>query len=746
MLRLRAVSAVMLAGTALTSSAFAQTTPLALIPSPASVARGRGTFLIGPTTTVGATTLDRRARDAARLAASLLRIGVDTTTAARIVFDLRHDTAAAEAYELRVTPAGVHITAGGHAGLIWGLQTLRQLLPTGFDSATGAPQGGWRVPAVTIRDRPRFGWRGAMLDVGRHFFPIADVKRFIDLLSRYKLNVFHWHLTEDQGWRLQIRRWPRLTEVGAWRTEEDGSRYGGFYTQDEVREVVAYAAERGVMVVPEIELPGHASAAIASYPWLGCTGEPLAIPNGWGVFSDVLCPRDTTFAFLESVLDEVVALFPSPWIHIGGDEVPKDRWRACADCQALMRREGLASEEELQSWFIRRVGAMLAARGRRLIGWDEITEGGLPPGATVQVWRDTAFVRQVVRAGQDVIASPTSHAYINRSPGELPLATVYGFDPVPAGLTDVERSRVLGSEVTLWSEHITPANLDLQAFPRIIAFAEALWSTGPRDLAEFRARLDGDHRARLAALGVAMGPEDRDLLRLRPVHDTLTGATTLAVTRGIDGLEIRFTTDLSTPTATSPLYRDGTALPATGRVTLQAFYRGQALLDRRTLGFTRHLATGRPVVLRTPADARYPGTGSRTLTDGLLGSTDFHDGLWQGWQGPDLDATVDLGAAQAVREVEATFLQVTRSWILLPRSLTVWVSSDGLTWHEAGTATHTEPAERMEPFRHALRITAPEGGAVRYVRLLARSAGALPAWHLGRGEPSWVFADEIVVR
>lgn len=533
------------------------------------------------------------------------------------------------------------IAAPATEGVLWGAQTLRQLLPSerdARDSAAGADLGanstsrgladpaqraGARgagraratpvaIPALVVRDAPRFGWRGSLMDVGRHFFPVPFVKRYVDLLSRSKLNVLHWHLTEDQGWRLQIRRYPRLTEVGAWRTEADGSRYGGHYTQEEVRDVVEYARLRSVTVVPEIEMPGHSVAAIASYPWLGCTGDTtIRVQNSWGVFQDEYCPRERTFEFLENVLTEVLALFPSVYVHIGGDEVPKDRWRACADCKALMRREA-------------------------------------------------ATIATVARQEHDLIASPSSSVYINRTLGDLTLAQVYAFDPVPAGLSAQEAAHILGGEATLWSEGITTANFDLMAFPRLPAFSEVLWSRGPRDLTDFRRRLAAD-TARLTALGVGIGPEDRDILRLRPDFDSTTGSHGLVVETGVSGIAILYTTDGTAPTPASAEYVDSIGFADAGTIRFQAFYRGERLGDGRTLTIGEHVARGRPYTLTTPPSPRYLGTGSHTLTDGAFGSLDFHDGLWQGWQGRDLEAVIDLGRPQTVTAVEGSFQKTMRS-------------------------------------------------------------------------------------
>ena len=733
----------------------AQEPVIPIIPRPDSIEVREGGFTLRDPVRIRVASSEARLREAAAFLRHVLVAGTGyrvsitqgrAPAAGAIVLALEGSRADSEAYTLSVTPQQVRLTAAGAPGVVWGIQTLRQLLPPAFEGGA-ARRASWTIPAVVIRDRPRFAWRGSLLDAGRHFFPVADVERFIDLLSRYKLNVLHWHLTDDQGWRIAIRRYPRLTTVGAWRIEEDGSRYGGFYTQQEVRAVVAYARRRAVTVVPEIEMPGHSSAAIAAYPWLGCTGDSIAVPHTWGVFEDVYCVgNERTFTFLEAVLDEVTALFPSRYIHIGGDEVPKDRWRACESCQALMRREGLPDEAALQSWFTRRITRSLLRRGRRLIGWDEIMEGGLPPGAVVQVWRDTATIRAAILAGADVIASPTSYAYLDYSPAILPLAKVFAFDPVPAGLLPEQVRHVLGGEAPLWSERIVPGSLDLVALPRLLAFADVLWSARAKDYDNFLARLVEQEHRLVFEIGVGVGPSDRDLLRLTPIYDSTRGRMGVRVERGTADVEVRFTTDGSTPTPASPLALDTTWLGDTGIVTLQAFVQPGPMPARLRLVLVTHLAAGRSVALATPPDPRYAGTGPRTLTDGAFASTDLHDGLWQGWQGPDLDAVIDLGERRALSAVEGSFLQDTRSWVLLPRGIRVWLSDDDSTWSEAGTATHEEPAQRMDPFRYALRVSLPAGATARYVRVLAANSGTLPAWHPGAGHPSWIFADELVVR
>lgn len=727
---------------------------LDVIPRPDSVVADSGTFLLRDPVSIVVVTPTRRLAEIAELLRQWLSQPSEFEVVVRRGTPHRGDIALAldpkagggpEAYTLTISPGGVRIAAPDAAGVLWGVQTLRQLLPPAFDDTTAARPDAWAIPAMTIRDAPRFAWRGAMLDAVRHFFPVAFVKRFVDLISRYKLNVLHWHLTDDQGWRLEVPRWPRLTTVGAWRSDAYGTPYGGFYTERDVRAVVEYARLRGVTVVPEIEMPGHSVAAIAAYPWLGCTGDTIPVATDWGVHPDVDCPREPTFALLEDVLREVLDLFPSPYVHVGGDEVPKDRWKACADCQALLRAHGLADEEALQGWFIGRIGQWLAGHGRRLVGWDEITSAPLPPGAVVEVWRDTATIAAVARQGHDVIAAPGAYTYLDHSPGSLTLARVYAFDPAQ-GLTPGEAAHVLGGEAPLWSERITTANFDLMAFPRLLAFAEALWTRGPRDFAEFHRRLLAGEEPRLASLGVAFGPEDRDVLAMTPVYDSVSGRVGMRVATGVPDITVRYSTDGRAPTLESRVYADSIGFSAPGTVRFQAYYRRQPLGDGRSFTIDTDLARGRPYRVATPPSPRYPGTGPRNLTDGAFGSTDLHDGFWQGWQGTNLEVAVDLGREIPIATVAGSFLQDVGSWILLPRSVSVWLSDDGATWRAAGSTLADQPPERADPFTERLGAALPAGTTSRWVMLRAEGSGPLPSWHPGAGKPSWIFCDEIVVR
>lgn len=410
-----------------------------------------------------------------------------------------------EGYLLSVDEERVTITAPTATGLFYGVQSLLQLLPAQVYQTdyTLVPQNTeWTIPAVEIKDYPRFAYRGMHLDVGRHFFPVEFIKQYIDLIAMHKMNRFHWHLTEDQGWRIEIKQYPKLTEVGAWRDSTlighygsgkyDDKRYGGYYTQEEIREVVDYAQKRHVTIIPEIEMPGHASAALAAYPGLGCVeGKDYQVKTTWGVFEDIYCPSEKTFTFLKNVLTEVMRLFPSKYIHIGGDEAPKEQWEESELAQKVMEREGLKNEHELQSYFITRIENFLNKHGRQIIGWDEILQGGLAPNATVMSWRGIKGGIKAAKQHHDVVMTPTSHLYLDyyQAPpkseplaigGFIPLTKTYSFDPVPDALSAKEAQYVLGAQGNVWTEYMhSGEKVEYMAYPRAAALAEVTWS--PRD-------------------------------------------------------------------------------------------------------------------------------------------------------------------------------------------------------------------------------------------------------------------------
>jgi hexosaminidase len=509
-----------------------------VIPRPSEVKELPGEFTLSPQTAV---VTDGDAADVKTVAQQLtdlldkplgaeLAIKTGTDAAGGILLTEKHADASLgdEGYELAVHPDSVVIRAHTDAGLFYGVQTLRQLLPTEIEKRDKVDGVKWTIPCVEIKDSPRYGWRGLMLDVSRHFEDKAEVEHLLDLMALHKLNCFHWHLTDDQGWRIEIKKYPKLTEIGAWRDgigfgldpkrsthyRADG-KYGGFYTQDEIREVVAYAAKLHITVIPEIEMPGHATAAMAAYPEMSVGKKAVGVTTQAGVLKEIYDPSNPqTFVFIDDVLTEVAQLFPAAYIHIGGDEVPKEPWKNDPSCQALIKSEGLKNEDELQSWFVKKVEKIVESKHRRLIGWDEILEGGLAPGAAVMSWHGNSGGIQAAEAGHDCVMSPTSNCYFDygqtRAKGQpktiggyLPLKTVYAFDPTPKKLNPEQAKHILGGQGNLWGEYMPDMKqVELMAFPRTCAMAEDTWSASDRkDYKDFLRRLEGFEK-RLDVLGV----------------------------------------------------------------------------------------------------------------------------------------------------------------------------------------------------------------------------------------------------
>ena len=522
----------------------APTDSIAIIPRPVSVTHHPGVFKLHPRTVVmaraGLEPLAGRLADYLRPATGYdFTVTTSTTlpdaagpdpTIIMLQLDSLLSGHGAESYSIDISSSTVVIKGASPAGVFYGLQSLRQLFPP--EIFRKAPVGAvrWSIPCVSIVDYPRFGWRGMHLDVVRHFMPKEFVEKYIDLLALYKFNRFHWHLTDDQGWRIEIKHYPRLTSVGGWRAQTlvgrqsddtahavyDSTRHGGFYTQEDIREVVAYAAERFITVVPEIEMPGHAQAAISAYPELGSTGQPVKVKEDWGVSEWILSPSDSTIGFMENVLTEVMGLFPGKWIHTGGDEAVKTQWKASPVAQQRIMTLKLKDEDALQGWFTARVDSFLAAHGRTLVGWDEILDGGLSPNAVVMSWRGIDGGIAAARAGHDAVMAPGDYTYFDHYQsgdrdseptaigGFLPLDTVYAYDPVPSTLTPDQARHILGGQGQVWTEYIPdPKRVEYMAFPRMEALSEVLWTPPARkDFTDFFARLSTADVARLDALDV----------------------------------------------------------------------------------------------------------------------------------------------------------------------------------------------------------------------------------------------------
>jgi len=494
-----------------------------LIPVPVHCKEEKGTFTFSSKTEICLTTDNPEMRNAIavlsdrleRSAGLTLNVTSKEKGSHEIVCRINQAITHKEGYKLHVTPHRIEVTAATPAGIFYAMQTLRQMLPAAIDKDSLSAGIKWSVPCVEIEDYPRYPYRGLMLDVCRHFFPVSFVKKYIDYLSYHKMNRFHWHLTDDQGWRIEIKKYPKLTQVSAFRDRTlighysdkprrwDITHYGGYYTQDDIREVIAYAQKRFVTVIPEIEMPGHAEAALAAYPNLSCSGGPFEVVGDWGIRKDIYCTREETLQFIQDVLGEVADLFPSEYIHIGGDEAPKLRWSRCFACQERIKKEGLKDEHELQSYFIRRMEDFLQTKGKRIIGWDEILEGGLAPNATVMSWRGTEGGVAAARQQHDVIMTPSHSVYLDHYQSKLPneplsiggftpLSKTYAFDPTPASLKPNEAAHILGVQGNLWTEYIaTEAHAEYMAFPRAAAIAETAWSPqGNKNYDAFMIRLN----------------------------------------------------------------------------------------------------------------------------------------------------------------------------------------------------------------------------------------------------------------
>ena len=570
-------TALCLALASLATFAHGASAKIDVIPMPAQVSESGEGFAVSAQTPIVVEASDAQARRSAEYFASLmartrhLDLKVQQASAASAAIVLKRDAGApvagAEGYALDVTPKGMLITARGEAGLFYGAMTAWQLMTP----AQG--EGDVRVPAVHIRDEPRFNWRGFMLDSARHFWTTDEVRTVIDQMAQHKLNVLHWHLTDDQGWRIEIKKYPELTRIGAWRTPPgagqngEPKRYGGFYTQDEIRAIVAYAADRHITVVPEIDMPGHAQAAVASYPELGVTGKRPPVSVDWGVNPYLYNVDDHTIRFLEDVLDEVMALFPSTYIHVGGDEAVKDQWQASAAVQARMRELKLKDENAMQSWFIEQMGQYLAAHGRRLVGWDEVLEGGVPPSATVMSWRGTQGAISAAKLGHDVVLSPAPQLYLDHmqsdredeTTGRMPpmtLESYYGFEAVPKELDSAQAKHVLGMQANLWTEHMpTMRHVEHAMFPRLDALAEAAWSpVTARDWHGFLGRLPAQlARYRAQDIGYADSAFAADIGVDRNAS-IASGEANVTLSNQARYGALHYTTDGTAPTAASPVY------------------------------------------------------------------------------------------------------------------------------------------------------------------------------------------------
>lgn len=692
-----------------------------------------------------------------------------------------------ESYQIRITEEHINIVGGGRNGVFYGIQTLRKSIPVKLASRgdteplsmTDMPENARRntfkrevsidIPAGVIADTPRFGYRGMHLDVARHFFDTQMIKKYIDILAMHGVNHLHWHLTDDQGWRIEIDRYPRLTEVGARRErsligypgsgEYEMSVHGGYYTKAEIKDIIEYASRQHITIVPEIDLPGHMLAALASYPELGCVGSGYEVTPDVGVFKDVLCPgKQQTYIFLENIFTEICELFPSHLIHIGGDEVPYTRWEECPHCQAKIKQDGLAddkqssAESKLQNSFMRHISDFLTGKGKQVICWDEVIEGGGIPNATIMAWRGEKEGAKAAKMGYDVIMTPTSHCYFdyyqsNDTKNEplafgshLPIEQVYLFDPIPQGLSKEDEKKIIGCQANLWTEYISEeSHLLYMALPRMAAMAEIQWGAPrERDIKDFTERLS-------------------NLLDLydiynynysQHIYDIKATITPDPTQRGImisiatnDDAQITYHTDEDEPL----MYQDPFLITESCTLTATS-YRRNGRKSEYIKHFDFNKATGSPISIdSTYLDPRYSYGGAPTLVDGVEGVENFRSGQWLGFVGGNVTIDITLEKRQKITEVGLNSLADMASWIMNIKGVEISTSEDGTTYtpvkvtkSDIGTASKAKGISH-----HKVKF---EGRQAKHVKITLLPYQSLPESHPGSGKHPYIFIDEISIK
>lgn len=658
-----------------------------------------------------------------------------------------------EGYILDIKEDKIAIIAREDVGAFYAIQTLRQILPVGFES-TSERMTQTSIRCQRIEDEPRFKYRGLHLDVGRHMYSTDFIKKYIDALAMLKMNTFHWHLTEDQGWRIEIKKYPKLNEIGAYRNETlighyndqpqtfDNTKYGGYYTQEEVKDIVSYAKERHVTVIPEIEMPGHSQAAIAAYPELGCRQEPVEVATKWGVFEEIYCSRDETFDFLQDVLDEVLELFPSEYIHIGGDEAPKTRWKECQDCQNRIKSEGLKDEHELQNYFISRIERYLNSKGRQIIGWDEILEGGLAPNATVMSWRGITGAIEAAKAGHQVVMTPTSHCYFDYYQSEneseplaiggfLPLEKVYSFEPIPDELSEEEADFVLGAQANMWTEYMPDSKqVEYMLFPRLLAMSEVVWTSKEnKDYNTFVPRVE-DFINRLKILDYNYANHLYEIEESLNFNDRKISYELSTLTKEKD---IRFTLDGEVPTVNSILYESPILIDSTATVRSAVFMGSTRLGSINEKKFNFHKGVGQKISLNIEPHPSYNAGGVKALTNSIKGSdTRYGDKEWLGFWGEDVEITIELDKPTEIKRISTRFHNGKGQWIYAPRKILVYLDDDKVVLKDIfeRETTHAHVTINLDETAQKIRISIP-------------NYGIIPEGAQGAGNKAWTFIDEI---
>lgn len=758
----------------LPSTAAGQTADFNIIPRPQQVnVSNDAPFTLNAKTVISLGTNNQDMKRNANMLASYIEqttgirpaVGKSKNGAA-IVLTIDKTIANAEGYKLDADAKQIRIAGASAAGVFYGIQTLRKSLPLVNGKASKVS-----IPAVHIADAPRFAYRGTHLDVSRHFVTADSVRQFIDMLALHNINRFHWHLTDDQGWRIEIKKYPLLTQIGSKRAQTvighnsgkyDGKPYSGFYTQKQIRDIVKYAADRYITIVPEIDLPGHMQAALAAYPDMGCTGGPYEVWQKWGVSDNVLCAgNDKTLTFIDNVLKEITQLFPSKYIHVGGDECPKTQWQKCPKCQARIKslnleaKDGHSAEERLQSYIITHASNYLKSLGRNTIGWDEILEGGLAEGATVMSWRGESGGIAAAKQHHDVVMTPNSYLYFDyyqsldkaNEPlaigGYLPLETVYSYEPMPKELTADEARHIIGVQANIWTEYMpTFKQMQYMALPRLAALSEVQWSQPAlKDYNSFTNRLTefthlydrlGYNYAK-HLYNVAIHVDSDNKWREILIHMTTAG-----------NAEIRYTLDGTEPTANSTLYTGAIVLQKSAKIRAAAFRNGKrSSVTSQDISFNK--ATACPVELLQPTHKNYTYKGGATLTDGLLGDKGFGTGRWLGFSGNDLEAIIDLKQNTDVSSVSLNTCVDKGSWIFDARNIEVSVSADGKSFTKVASKSLPALEEQTPDNIYTYELTFPQT-TTRYVKVTATSEHNIPEWHGGKGKPAFLFVDEISVK
>ena len=657
-----------------------------------------------------------------------------------------------EAYDLTIDK-NIEISAHSSAGIFYGIQSLIQLI--------GNQQKQIELNTVEINDIPRFEWRGMHLDCSRHYFPVQFIKKYIDILALHKMNTFHWHLTDDQGWRIEIKKYPLLTEIGSKRHETmvdknfepyigDNKEYEGFYTQEEIKDIVQYAAERHITIVPEIEMPGHAVAALTAYPEFSCNRTPLDVYTKWGVSDDVFCVKDSTFEFIYDILHEVMDLFPSKYIHIGGDEVPKTRWKVCKNCQAVIKQNQLKDEHELQSFFIKKIDSFVTAQGRNIIGWDEILEGGLAPNAAVMSWRGEEGGIEAAKQKHNVVMTPGSHCYFDHYQGNKktePLAIggyttlekVYSYNPIPDALNMEEAQYVLGAQGNVWTEYIpTPEHAMYMALPRLCALSEVLWTyPKQKNYTEFVTRIIQQMKL-LDELKINYSKAIYDVDIVTKIQNN---TNKIELINTIPNTKIRYTINSTAPNVSSAIYSKPILIKETSLIQAGLFDDEKLIgkINVQSINFNK--ATAKPLELTTLPDKRYSTGGTNTLIDGIVGSIPWTGKEWLGWLGEDMEANLNLTQLEIVKKIKISFLKATESWIHLPSQLYIKTSNDGIRYKTLKTLNEFDIEEIYK-----------NGGAyftgnikTKYIKIVAPSRHVIPKGFQGAGEKGWMFCSEIIV-